>query len=218
VTAGFESFVELEGTVALGDAVVELGRSNTRGSRDRHWGTGRGVGGPALQLGRPIAGGHSGNCFVMFHDYGIWGDRLFYRFGDERAGAGKVKTLHRRLRFEADTHVFVEGLVDYQLSDGIEVQMHFERIGFQTVYLRCGMYGGTPDGLRYQGLYPGEDLIEGSVHDVTLPEHRAELAGLDEHTCRVTRSDGVTAVGVFQPIDPTAYEWCEFNRPGWQLL
>lgn len=219
ITAGFESFVELEGTVTVGDRTVELTRDTFRGSRDRHWGTGRGVGGPAMQFGRGVpGGGHSGNCFVMFDDYGIWGDRLFYRFGDERPGAGTVTTLRRRLRFEPDTKIFIEGEVDYRLSGGKEVTLRFERIANQTVYLRCGMYGGTPDGLRYQGVYPGEDLVEGSVHDASLPEHRADLAGLDEHTCTVTRDDGATVVGVFQPIDPQAYEWCASGRRGWELL
>ena len=170
VTAGFECFVELEGTVCIGDRSVALDRSNCRGSRDRHWGTGRGVGGPALQPdGRLPASGHSGNCFVMFDDYGIWGDRLFFRFGDERRGAGTVKTIHRRLRFEPDTHIFVEGLVDYVLNDSQRVRLHFERLGYQTAYLRCGLYGGDPTGARFQGVYPGSDLTEGSVLDVSTP-------------------------------------------------
>ena len=46
---------------------------------------------------------------------------------------------------------------------------------------------------------------------------RARLAGLDEHLCRVT-CDGETATGLYQPIDPTAYELCAAGRPGWAFL
>lgn len=216
VTAGFEGFGEVEGVVSVGDRTVTLARGSARGSRDRHWGTGRGVGGPAFQFGRPVPGGQSGNAFVNFERFGIWGDRVFYPFGDERPGAGRVESVVRRLRFEPDTRIFREGILDYELSDGTSRQLHVERIGTQTAYLRCGMYGGSPDG-RYQGVYPGEDLVEGGVDDTSDPFVRARLAGLDEHQCRITCGDE-TVVGVFQPIDPAAYELCASERPGWALL
>lgn len=216
ITAGFESFGVVEGWVAVGDRRVELGRGEARGSRDRHWGTGRGVGGPALQFGRPVPGGQSGNAFVNFSRFGIWGDRVFYPFGDERPGAGRVVSVERRVRFEPDTRIFTEAVVDYGLDDGSHKELHFERIGYQTAYLRCGMYGGSPDG-RYQGVYPGTDLVEGDVADVTDAKVRAGLAGLDEHQCRVTCGDE-TVVGVFQPIDPAAYQLCVDGRRGWALL
>jgi hypothetical protein len=214
VTAGFEGFGTVEGWASVGDRRVSL--RGGRGSRDRHWGTGRGVGGPALQFGRPVPGGQSGNAFVAFAGFGIWGDRVFYPFGDDRPGAGRIVSVQRKVRFEADTRIFTEAVVDYELSDGSTKQVHFERIGFQTAYLRCGLYGGSPDG-RYQGVYPGEDLVEGDVADTTVAAVRSGLAGLDEHQCRVT-CDGETVVGVFQPIDPAAYDSCAQGRPGWSFL
>jgi hypothetical protein len=216
VTAGFEGFGVVEGRVSVGDRAVTLSRDTARGSRDRHWGTGRGVGGPAFQLGKPVPGGQSGNAFVNFARFGIWGDRVFYPFGDERPGAGHVVSVHRRLRFEHDTRIFCEAVLDYELGDGSTRQLHVERLGFQTAYLRCGMYGGSPDG-RYQGVYPGEDVVEGAVDDVTDPFARSRLAGLDEHQCRIT-CDGETVVGVFQPIDPAAYDLCHGAKAGWGLL
>jgi hypothetical protein len=56
------------------------------------------------------------------------------------------------------------------------------------------------------------------VHDLTDPASRIELAGLDEHQCMVTRDDGHRAVGIFQPIDPMAFEFCRDKRPGWRFL
>lgn len=218
VTAGFETFGEVEGWVRSGDTTLALDRLRVKGTRDRHWGTGRGVGGPALQLApAPLQAGRSGNSFVNFAKYGIWGDRVFYPIGDPRPGAGRVVRVDRRARFEPDTNIFTEAVVDYELADGAHKQLHFERMGHQTAYLRCGMYGGTPDGLRYQGLYPGEDLVEGESHDVTRPEARSYLAGLDEHQCRVT-CEGETVVGVFQPIDPDAYYACLQGKRGWSFL
>ena len=41
--------------------------------------------------------------------------------------------------------------------------------------------------------------------------------GLDEHLCRVT-CDGEEATGLYQPIDPVAYERCAAGRPGWAFL
>lgn len=216
VTAGFESFGEVGGSVSVGDRRAVLLRGSSRGSRDRHWGTGRGVGGPALQFGRPVPGGQSGNAFVAFEDFAIWGDRVFYPADSGRPGAGRAEVLRRRLRFEPDTRIFTEGVVDYRLDGRKDLQLHFERIGHQTAFLRCGMYGGSPDG-RYQGLYPGEDLTEGDVADASDPAVRTSLAGLDEHQCRVTGA-GSEVVGVFQPIDPAAYEACAAGRTGWSFL
>jgi hypothetical protein len=178
---------------------------------------GRGVGGPALSLGGRLHVGVSGNAFVAFPSWTLWGDRVFYPFGDARPGSARVLRPTRRLRFEPDTHIFTEGIVDYTLDTGETKQVHYERIGYQTAYLRCGMYGGTPEGGVHQGGYDGPDLVEGETYDVTRPEVRARLAGLDEHLCRVT-CDGETATGLYQPIDPVAYQQCAAGRPGWAFL
>ena len=142
VTTGFESFGEVEGWVVVDGERIEI-PSGSPGTRDRHWGVGRGVGGPALSLGGRLHVGVSGNAFVAFPSWMLWGDRVFYRFGDPRPGMGRVAKPSRRLRFEPDTHIFVEGIVDYTLDSGERKEVHYERIGNQTAYLRCGMYGGT---------------------------------------------------------------------------
>src|SRR5690348_2304424 len=110
---------------------------------------------------------------------------------------GRVTTVQRRLRFEPDTHIFVEAVVDYRLDTGDTMQLHFERLGYQTAYLRCGMYGGTPDGGIHQGMYVGDDVVQGDAYDVTVADNRIKLAGLDEHQCRVTH-DGETTTGIYQ--------------------
>jgi hypothetical protein len=216
VTTGFESFGEVEGWVEAHGSRIELPKGSP-GTRDRHWGVGRGVGGPALSLGGRLHIGTSGNGFVAFPSWTLWGDSVFYRFGDLRKGSGKVAKPNRRLRFEVDTKIFVEAIVDYELSTGERKTVHYERIGQQTAYLRCGMYGGTPGSGIHQGGYDGPDLVEGDTFDVNQPDVRTRLAGLDEHLCRVT-CDGETTTGIYQPIDPAAYEACATGRPGWAFL
>ena len=97
--------------------------------------------------------------------------------------------------------------------------LEYERLGNQTAYLRCGMYGGTPDKGIHQGGYTGDDeLVEGDVFDVNVPEVRASIVGLDEHLCRVT-CDGESTTGLMQPIDPNAYNACASpTRKGWAFL
>ena len=50
VTTGFEGFGMVRGWVSVDGERVTLSEGSV-GTRDRHWGTGRGVGGPALALG-----------------------------------------------------------------------------------------------------------------------------------------------------------------------
>jgi hypothetical protein len=216
VTAGFEGFGTVEGWVEVDGTRVDLGAGST-GTRDRHWGTGRGVGGPAMSLGGRLHVGVSGNAFVPFADWTLWGDKVYYPFGDSRPGATRVAKPTRRLRFDPDTDIFAEGIVDYALGTGEVKQLHYERIGQQTAFLRCGMYGGTPGGEIHQGGYDGPDMTEGETYDLSEASTRIGLRGLDEHLCHVT-CDGETVLGVYQTIDPVAYEACKSGRPGWNFL
>lgn len=216
-TTGFEGFGEVEGSVTVGSTTVQLDRATCTGTRDRHWGTGRGIGGPALTLGNPVPPGISGNTFVAFKDFSIWGDRVYRRRSDPQPGADQVISVDRRVRFEPDTRIFLEAEVDYLFASGEKKSVHFRRCGFQTAYLRCGMYGGTPDGRHWQGAHAEPDLLEGDRYDVTDPENRIRLAGLDEHQSLAT-CNGETVIGIFQPIDPDAYFACQDQKPGWSLL
>lgn len=219
VTTGFESFGDVSGWVEVEGTRIPLHAGQARGTRDRHWGIGRGVGGPELSLGGRMHVGVSGNSFVAFKDFTIWGDKVFYPFGDDRPGAGRVTGVKRRFRFEEDTRIFLAGEADYSLDSGEVKRLAYERLGNQTAYLRCGMYGGTPDKGIHQGGYSGdEDLVEGDMFDVNIPEVRASLVGLDEHLCRV-RCEGETTTGLMQPIDPNAYDACASpTRKGWSFL
>ncbi|MEV4602930.1 hypothetical protein AB0K15_36730 [Amycolatopsis sp. NPDC049253] len=216
VTAGFEGFGTVEGWVEVDGTRVELGPGSA-GTRDRHWGTGRGVGGPAMSLGGRLHVGVSGNAFVPFSDWTLWGDRVYYPFGDSRPGATRVAKPTRRLRFDPDTDIFAEGIVDYRLGTGEVKRLHYEHLGLQTAFLRCGMYGGTPESGIHQGSYDGPSMTEGETYDLTNPRTRISLRGLDEHLCRVT-CDGETVIGIYQTIDPVAYETCKSGRPGWDFL
>lgn len=217
VTSGFECFGDVSGWIEVDGERIELA-AGSAGTRDRHWGTGRGVGGPAMSLGGRLHVGTNGNAFVAYPDWTLWGDRVYYPFGDQRKGATRVYKPTRRLRFEPDTQIFAEAIVDYEFDTGEKAQLHYEKIGQQTAFLRCGMYGGTPGGDIHQGGYDGPGLTEGESFDVTRPETRIGIRGLDEHLCRVTRDDGRTTLGIYQTIDPVAYEACMSGRPGWDFL
>ena len=216
VTTGFEGFGDVQGWVEVAGRRIEL-PAGSQGTRDRHWGTGRGVGGPAMSLGGRLHVGVSGNAFVAFETWKLWGDRIFYPFGDPRPGAAKVYKPTRKLRFEEDTRIFTEGVVRYPLDGGEVREVHYERIGQQTAYLRSGMYGGTPDLDIHQGGWAGPPEVQGETSDLTSPGVRGRLSGLDEHLCRVSCGDE-TAIGIFQSIDPVAYEMCAAGRPGWEFL
>jgi hypothetical protein len=218
VTAGFESFGELQGWIQVGEERIELRSGRCRGTRDRHWGIGRGVGGPALQPGgRTVKAGWIGGTWICFKDFAIWGNQVLYNFGDSRKGMGKVVRTERRLRFEDDTHIFQQGEIDFTLADGTVKHVRFERLGHQTAYMRCGMYGGTPDKDLHHGMSGGMDSIEGDRFDVRRPEVRLALRGLDEHHCRIS-CDGEVTTGILQPLEPDAYEACVRGDPGWSFL
>jgi hypothetical protein len=218
VTAGFESFGEVEGWVKFGDQTIELARADARGTRDRHWGIGRGVGGPKYQPdgSTPKAGWIGGN-WVQFDDFAIWGPIVMYPFGDQRKGHGKVLKVDRRLRFDSETKLFVEGEIDYTLDSGEVKTMHYEKLGNQTAFMKCGLYGGSPDGSIFQGDYVGDDIVQGDEYDLSDPGVCKKLSALNEHHCRVT-CNGKQTTGILQPLEPDAYEACVAKKPGWSLL
>ncbi|HLK84976.1 MAG TPA: hypothetical protein VKT27_00590 [Candidatus Binataceae bacterium] len=217
ITAGFEGFGVAEGWVKVNGERIELSRDSSGGTRDRHWGVGRGVGGPALQPGRKLHAGWIGGNWVSFKELAIWGNTVLYRFGDARPQMGRIVKTERRLRFESDTQIFLEGVIDYTLDTGEVKTLRYRRLGFQTAYMRCGMYGGTPDKGIHQGQYVGDNVVEGDHYDVTKPEVRRRLMGLDEHHCEIT-CDGETTTGILQPLEPDAYNACARGRPGWKFL
>jgi hypothetical protein len=221
MTAGFEGFGEVTGWIEVGDERIEWGPGQARGTRDRHWGIGRGVGGPALNAGRVPKAGWKGGNWIRFDDFAVWGRRVLFDFGDPTPGAGRVTKVERRLHFEEDTKIFTEGVLDYSFDDGRQRQVHFERLGYQTAFMRCGMYGGTPEDGIYQGQLSGADLaterVEGDRYDVTDPAVRLRLRGLDEHHCRISCGEQVST-GILQPLEPDAYQACLQGTPGWSFL
>lgn len=218
VTAGFEGFGEVEGSVTVDGQVIQLSRAEGRGTRDRHWGIGRGVGGPQYQLDSqtPKAGWIGGN-WIQFKDFAIWGAISLYRFGDERKGHGKIVDVKRRLRFDSVTKIFQEGVIDYTLSTGENKVVHFERLGNQTAYMKCGLYGGTPDGSLFQGARFETPYTEGDLYDLSDPDNRKYLTALNEHHCKIT-CEGEITTGILQPLEPDAYQACARGDKGWSFL
>lgn len=218
VTAGFESFGRVGGWVDFEGERIELSPDEGRGTRDRHWGIGRGVGGPRFQAdGRPPKAGWIGGVWIAFSKFAIWGPIVLYRFGDARKRYGKVRKVERRLRFEPDTQVFAEGEIDFTLDSGEVKRVRFEKLGQQTAYMRCGLYGGSPDGSIWQGDAVDDGTVQSDRYDLHDPVVRIALRGLDEHHCRIT-CDGEVSTGILQPLEPDAYLACERGEKGWSFL
>lgn len=215
VTTGFEGFGNVIGWVQVGDTRVVIGEGSI-GTRDRHWGTGRGVGGPALAMGGRLHVGVNGNAFVSFSSWSLWGDHVVYPYGHETPGWTRVGKPTRWLTFEPGTNIFRAARVQYPLATGEVKEVSYERLGHKTAFMRCGMYGGTPGSGIHQGAYDGPPLVEGETVDLSDPFIRQRMAGLEEHLCRVT-CDGETTLGIYQTIDPLAYEACVSGRPGWNF-
>ena len=217
VTAGFEGFGAASGWVEVEGRRIQLDAASFHGTRDRHWGIGRGVGGPNLQFGRKHKAGWIGGNWISFPSFSIWGNYVLRPFGDERPGMGKVLKAQRRLRFEPDTRIFLEGEIDYTLDDGSIKKVQFRRLGNQTAYMRCGLYGGTPEHQIHQGAWQGGQHVEGDCYDLAQPDVRQRLSGLNEHHCEI-RCDGEVATGILQPLEPDAWQACADGKPGWAFL
>jgi hypothetical protein len=219
--AGYDGFGRQEGWVQVGDERREVGPATHLGTRDHHWGTRDGVGGPGRYMGMQHP--HSGE-WVEFEDFGIWGDHVLYNLGDVRRKSATLARRVHRLRFEPDTHLLQAGEVDLVFADGSVKTMSFERLGHQIAFLRCGMYGGpnggTPDGDLWHGMRVAqgdEVVVHRQTFDVTDPAVRTRLAGLDEHHCRVT-CDGEVAYGLVEPYDTLCYEVSKAGVMGFSLL
>ena len=219
--AGYDGFGRQEGWVEVAGTRFNLASDTHLGTRDHHWGTRDGVGGPGRSMGRQHP--HSGE-WVEFEAFGIWGDHVLYNLGDGRKRSGTLARRVHRMRFEPDTHLLLSGEVDLEFADGSSKTMVFERLGNQIAFLRCGMYGGpnggTPDGDLWHGMAVAqgdEVVVHGETFDVTDPAVRSRLAGLDQHHCRVT-CDGETAFGIVEPYDTLCYEVSKAGVMGFSLL
>ena len=143
--AGYDGFGRQSGWVDAFGERFEIVPDGYLGTRDHHWGTHDGVGGPDLWSGYQHP--HSGE-WVEFDEYGVWGDHILYNLGDERRGSETLRGRRHRLRFEPATRLLVSGEVDLVFDSGEEKTMTFERLGNQIAFLRCGMYGGPNGGTR----------------------------------------------------------------------
>ncbi len=218
-SVGYESFGVQEGWVEVDGRRFELDTGMYLGSRDHHWGARQGVGTPT---GQSAPGGglgvatHTGQ-WVEFPDWSIWLDRNLYPLGDERPGMGSFTTTERRMKFEPETGLFVEGIITNVDDSGAKKELHFRRLGNQTAFLSCGGYIQTPDDGPTHGNYPGEDRLFGGTYDVNTVEGRTQLTGLNDHHCEVT-CDGETTYGILETLDPGVYEACKRGIGGFSLL
>jgi hypothetical protein len=219
--AGYDGFGRQEGWIDTGGERFAVTRTDYLGTRDHHWGTRDGVGGPGRYMGMQHP--HSGE-WVEFADFGVWGDHVLYNLGDARRKSGTLARRVHRMRFEEDTHLLLAGEVDLVFADDSVKTMSFERLGHQIAFLRCGMYGGpnggTPEGDLWHGMKVAEGdevVVGGETYNVTDPAVRARLAGQDQHHCRIT-CDGEVTYGLVEPYDTLCYEVCRAGVMGFSLL
>ncbi|HVB90713.1 MAG TPA: hypothetical protein VND70_01310 [Acidimicrobiales bacterium] len=219
--AGYDGFGRQEGWIEVAGERFAVDRSSYLGTRDHHWGTRDGVGGPGRYMGMQHP--HSGE-WVEFEDFGVWGDHLLYNLGDERKKSGTLARRVHRLRFEEDTHLLQSGEVDLVFADDSVKTMTFERLGNQIAFLRCAMYGGpnggTPEGDLWHGMKVAEGdevVVGGDTFDVTDPAVRVRLAGQDQHHCRIC-CEGEVTYGLVEPYDTLCYEVAKAGVMGFSLL
>jgi hypothetical protein len=219
--AGYDGFGRQEGWVEVGGTRHDLSAATHRGTRDHHWGTRDGVGGPGRYMGMQHP--HSGE-WVEFEDIGIWGDHVLYNLGDPRKRSATLRERRHRMRFEPDTHLLVAGEVDLVFADDSVKTMTFERLGHQIAFLRCGMYGGpnggTPDGDLWHGMAVAtgtETVVHSETFDVSDPAVRSRLAGQDQHHCRV-ECEGEVTYGLVEPYDTLCYDVAAAGVLGFSLL
>jgi hypothetical protein len=218
---GYESFGRPEGSVSVRGERFEISANAYLGSRDHHWGVRDGVGGRGHMLNPQGTSVATGGQWVEFESWSIWGNRVLYNLGDSRPGTGRVVRQERRLTFEPDTHLFAGGVVLNTLETGEVKELRYRRLGNQTAFLRCGMYGGreggTPSGDIWHGMYVGDDVVSGETYDVNQAEVRRFLAGAADHHCEVV-CDGEVTYGMFESHDPLTWELARAGRPGYALL
>ena len=219
--AGYDGFGQQEGWVEIDDVRHALATTTHLGTRDHHWGTREGVGGPGHYMGMQHP--HSGE-WVEFAEFGIWGDHVLFNLGDARKRSASLRERVHRMRFEPDTHLLLSGEVDLVFADGSIKTMTFERLGNQIAFLRCGMYGGpnggTPDGDLWHGMTVARGnqvVVHAQTFDVTDPAVRALLAGQDQHHCRV-ECDGEVTWGLIETYDTLCYDVSKAGVMGFSLL
>ena len=205
-TAGYDVFGHQEGWIRVNGETFTVTRGAYQGTRDHHWGTRDGVGGPTMYRGPqwPFSG-----QWVEFAEWGAWGEHITYNLGDPRPGSETLRRRDHRLRFEPATKLLLSGEIDMHFQSGVVKTMKFERLGNQVAFLRCGMYGGpnggTPDGNIWHGMYVGENVVTGETYDLNDPKVRARLAGLDQIHARC-ECEGEVAYGLIESYDPLCYE------------
>lgn len=218
--AGYESFGTIEGTVEYQGKKFEIHPLRYRGSRDHHWGTRNGVGGPPHMVGAKRVS-HLGQ-WVEFSDWSIWLHRVLYNIGDDsRPGAGKIEQIDHKLRFDPVTKALTGGIIRNRLSNGEIRDVTYDQIDNMVVYLRCGGYdgptGGTPEENIYHGMYVGDNVVGGEKYDLSDPKVRAHIMGFEQHLCRAT-CNGETVIGILECRNPIIYEYCRDGRPGYSFL
>lgn len=212
--AGYETFGAIEGWVEVEGERFTVSTDRFNGSRDHHWGARNGVG--------PFEGNpwthHPGAQFIEFKDWSVWAGKNLYPNGDARPAGGTWAIADRRFRFDPETKQFVEGVITNVSETGEKRDLHMRRLGYQCGHLRVGGYGPpAPDGGPTHGVYPGEDRLYGGSYDLAKPDVRLSLIGITDHHVEAT-SNGETAYGIWECVDPILYEKCRDGAPGHGFL
>ncbi|MBL7486817.1 hypothetical protein I6A60_18280 [Frankia sp. AgB1.9] len=219
--AGYDGFGHQEGWVEVDGERFEVTPTSHLGTRDHHWGTRDGVGGPALYQGftHPVP-----SVFVEFPGWSVWVDHLLRNLGDPKRGSGLLQDRRYRLRFEPETDQLVGGEFDLVHKDGSVRTMTFERLGNQIAFLRCGMYGGpnggTPDGDIWQGMKVGDGrslVVGGESYDANDPGTRVRVGGLDQFHARF-ECDGEVSFGMVESYSSLTHAMAAAGRGGLSVL
>ena len=219
--AGYDGFGRQEGTVEVGTDRFDLSTEAYLGTRDHHWGTRDGVGGPGRYMGMQHP--HSGE-WVEFAEFGIWGDHVLYNLGDARKRSGTLARRVHRMRFEPRHTPPAQWRGRSRLrrrvrqDDVLRTARGPDRLPPLWHVRRPQRRDTRRRPLARHGRRAGDEVVvHAETFDVTDPEVRRHLAGQDQHHCRVT-CDGEVAYGLVEPYDTLCYEVAKAGVMGFSLL
>ena len=219
--AGYDGFGRQEGWVETAGGRVELSPATHLGTRDHHWGTRDGVGGPGRYMGMQHP--HSGE-WVEFEDFGIWGDHVLYNLGDARKRSATLRERVHRMRFEPDTNLLVSrrgrpGLRRrQQQDDAFRAAWPSDRVPSLRHVRRPQRGHARWRPVARHGGRPGR---RGGGARRDLRRHRPRRApppGRPGPAPLPCQCDGEVAYGLVEPYDTLCYEVSKAGVMGFSLL
>jgi hypothetical protein len=215
-----------EGTLEVAGSTYEVTPDRWKGARDRSWGV-RPVGeaeAPGIRVKDVVAGqaGFFHNWLPMQFDDHMLKVQIDEEYDGTRVQEESVRVWSDPARapepmgrpdvdiaYQSGTREIESATVSIDHPDG-KVQVRCTPL--RTVYLFAGS-GYKPEPDWGHGVYQGPLKVEGKVYDLSTPEARLAVAGLNETLSRFEREDGQVGYGMHENLVVGTYHPHGFDRP-----